>query len=667
VIGHLGSHWRWRLPLLAAALIVFACAWSITRERAIWSFLPGGTGSTALLVADKGWCKTVVAWEPSTGKRWTVVPQCSPYHFVDSSFANIVVARGGRAVCWEEKGKLHVVDVAPPHEHQVWELPTPLEQMGDQRAICGLSSDERFAVFMEPMRSATPGAMPTYHVSVVNLQHKINVGMRVFSGLLHPSYLAEGDFEAYTAYSPNAPENPEEPFAARWRLTDAGEWELIEDLTPNPLFPLKYVAFTEREDGSFRRLAAGEKVSAANKQITVRLLATSPDFKRASAPGPTVNGESLYLLSESSDDVLRMAMPHGVNNNGNMLRDGSAFVGVNDQGDVQTFDPTTGRETARLAIGTAHRQKLVPIITALLIVMLLWLFFLARERTLAWGLFDTLPPPILLAWVLPLTLMLFRFNNPRITTNFDAILEFGLILATIALMVGVAMTVAWFWAYGRGPMLLRWLAGLALLAVAAMPTGGFASSELRQIAPINKWYPIFAGGVIAATLGALLVSTGRARGWVLSDTPISQDPRRYNLAHFLTMLVGLSFAFAMGRVLAAELQFGVWIALVALLGEAFFVGTALGSAMYLRKPWHVIAWTVATITILIAFSAWFSWMLNIGPFTIYLAVLHVPAWLAVAIPVVLPNWVARRHGWRWERVANAEAATRAVAAFEGAS
>ncbi len=658
MIGRLGSHWRWRLPLLAATLAIGVFAWWLARERASWSFLPGGAGSTVLLVADKGWCKSIIAWEPSSGQRWTVVSQCRPT-YVERGYLNIVVARNGRAVCWEEFEKLHVVDVTPPYQRHSWRLPDELPSMA---AIVGLSGDERFAVFQQWMPALPPSTMPRHKVSVIDLQTRQIVSQHVFDGFMHPSYFTEGEFETYTNYSPAAMKNPNEPFAARWRLTETGEWELAEDLTAKPLFPFQYVAFEPLGIGSLRRLAEGETLPAPAVPLSFRVVATSPDFKRACAFIYT-GDNSLHLLSDSSDKPIPLPLPIGTTFNGNMTSDGRAVVGIDSWGDARVFDSATGKETATLALGSRHRAKLLPAVAALLVVALLWVILAASEQTVGWALFDTLPPPILLAWALPLAVMSRRLNDGLKRTPFDTMSEFISMVLTYALAGGITATVAWYWAYGRGPMLVRWLAGLALLSVAVTPLGGFAWYEASHYIPVAEWSVNFALAVVLASVGAFLTSIGRMRGWVISDKPIDSDPRRFSMAHFLAALVGVSLALAMTRVVLDRLGASIDLLVVALCVEGLLLGTALGSVIHMRKRWQVVVWTTALVAALTAAAAWFTWRQNVGPFVLMLAALHIPSWLALAMPLTLSCWIARRHSWRWERVESGAVVSERVAAI----
>lgn len=649
MIGKLGSHWRWRLPLFAVTLAIGIFAWWLARDRASWSFLPGGAGSTVLLVADKGWCKSIVAWEPSSGKRWTVVSQCHPT-FVERGFPNIVIARGGRAVCWEERRQLHIVDVASPHRRQTWNLPDDLDA---ELVIVGLSEDERFAVFQQAAPPAVPGIFHRHHLSVVDLQTRQVVSERTIDGFMHPSYFTEGEFENYTNYAPATQSNREGPLAARWRLTETGEWKLVEDLTAKPLFPFQYLAIEERADGSLRRLADGEALPPPDKPLELRVVGTSPDFKRATA-FRLDKDESLYLLSASADKLTPIPVDLGTNN-GITLRDGSGLVGIDRWGDARVLDVITGNETAKLALASQHRPKLVPTIALLLAAILPWVILATRERTLAWALFDTQLPPLLVALALPLAVMVRRLNDPFTVTANDAIFEHGAITVAFGLAGGTAATVAWYWAYGRGSMLVRWLAGLALLGVAVMPIGGFTWEGRSFLGMrLGEWHIHFSLSVVFASAWVLLVSVGRLRGWVISDQPINDDPRRFGIVHFLAMLIGFSVALAMGRILVDRLGTSIDLHVVALCVEGLFLGTALGSLMYLRKRWQRIFWTTIIFATLIATAAWFTWRQNTGPFVFILTAFHIPSWLALAMPLVLSGWIARRHGWHWERKTIAE-------------
>lgn len=655
MIGKLGSHWRWRLPLFAVTLVIGVFAWWLARERASWSFLPGGASSTVLLVADKGWCKSIVAWEPSSGKRWTVVSQCRPT-FVERGFTNIVVARGGRAVCWEEQQQLHVVDVASPHRRQTWNLLADLESgssvVGLSSAIVGLSEDERFAVFQQSAPCPIPGIFHRNNVSVIDLQTRRVVSGRMFNGFMHPGYFAEGEFENYTYHMPNTKSDPESPLAARWRLTETGEWKLVEDLTAKPLFPFQYLAIEERADGSLRRLADGETLPPPDKPLELRIVGTSPDFKRATA-FRNDGQNSLYLLSQSTDKLIRLPIEVGTNN-GIMLRDGSGIVGIDAWGDARIIDVATGKDISKLALASQHRPKLVPTIALLLAAILPWVILATRERRLAWALFDTQLPPLLVALALPLAVMVRRLNDPFTVTANDAIFEHGAITVALGLAGGTAATVAWYWAYGHGSMLVRWLAGLALLGVAVMPIGGFTWEGRSFLGMrLGEWHIHFSLSVVFASIWTMLVSLGRLRGWVISDQPIDSDPRRFGMIHFLGILIGFSVTLAMGRVLVDRLGTSIDLHAVALCVEALFLGTALGSLMYLRKRWQRVVWTTIVVATLVATAAGFTWRQNV-PFVLFLTSFHLPSWLAVAMPLALSCWIAQRHGWHWERKTIAE-------------
>jgi MFS family permease len=652
--GRWGSHWRWRAPLLLVTLALIGYGWVAADQWRTRMVVPGSRNPAVLMVDRRGGI-ALEAYDWKSKKRWHVT-QLKDVHYQDPIANTLRIVGDGKGVAWHELFTLHVVDLAPPHEHRQYSTPA----LHTDNWFVGMTDDERYAVFQshgERVPTADGGTEvkvqrtlgnkypPVVVHRIVDLQTGEFLEMRAWDSSLTLTNLPDVFLSRRQGAKATL---PDEPPAALWRIASDGTWEKIEDRDSRFVLG-SIVSAAVDPRGHWRLLDDNEVVSPEEQTSQSRIL-------RASSPGEQVLLFDMaerreLLLNTRSKEVLELANSYPLLGMGEFVDDGRAMIWTDLRDDVHLIDTRTGKFQTLDGSGSQRRNRLLVVVASLLLVSAILLGTALGERHLFWTLADVMASFV--AAQMAVSYLLVSVIHPELhSLVFYArygLLSIGCYL--LGMFVGAAAMVGIYWAFGRGSIFFRWLLGGLCLFVVALPLAvvatQFAESDnsLMVVFAVTMAFGLLFSGATSG-LGLLV----RAMGWTLRDGPVEENLRQYRLATFFLMVAAVAVLIAVGQWLFAgpnvTQTLSYLLAGIAIVASGMILaGILLSDA----KAWLVAL--AAALFILVPMTAiYLHGEYPMGPMSRYeIYILDGPAALAATVTIAIPCLVLRARGWRWRR------------------
>ncbi len=639
----LGSHWRWRLLLLLALVLTVAGERSQSPQWRL--MIASGGGKRIVATSERRDHVTVMATDETTGRfRDCLRIEFEPYP------AYFRVVHEGTAVAWQQMRELHVGNLDAPHRTKSW----PIPQDVGWSIFEGFSSDERFAVFQKPMQINSPAPAKTanaerrYLISVVDLSSGQIVSAEEWAGPIEST----GKPNEFRGTKSEDSANESEPIDALWKLTATGQWERIESTSLPSFDRYQRVRLAESPQGSIRRLADDEKPTPSETEIAGAVAAVSPSghilIDRA------VKFQTSVLIGRQ--DTARLLRTDAViSYHGISFPNDDAAAVVIPSDDIEVLDLNTGKALTTFYFGT-HRQKVLTVFAIWTVVLVgMWTWLGARERS-SWWMFDA---PLAMV-TLPLAHLTWFAANFQARMMGSAIYVFGHMGFIAGIIAGVSIVVGWYWTYGHGRTAIRWIVGgILLCAVSAYLCQqvvdellGATRSTVEGMTLV--WAACQSASIVLAGVGAVLLLATKTFGWTVSDAPLDQPIGQFSLASLFVATIGISMIFAIAKAASSELNLQVlWFILASALA-VLLIGNLVVSLILSRSIWA--AAIHAMILLILLPAIWITAEINLGAI----------AWLPVAgahilgsflggalLPIVIGSGLARCHGWRWMRASRA--------------
>lgn len=635
-----GSHGRWRIALLALTCGVLAWGIYLSLHRKQWRLVPLGGGPPVLSVAETGATKSIEAWDPVTNRRWTVVPEFAAF----SEYArsdSVAVVRDGKAVAWVEKGVLHAVEVEPPHRRDTWKMPNDL---GEQAEFLGFSTKERFGVFRIVGRNLGPVVTFDYRAIVVDLHAGQIVDTQALKGSPRESW-RQGEFETFQNGLP-APGDPE-PRIGRWTVDEAGQFKLSTDLSLNEIAITNAIVIARKPHGAIRWIDPNETVHRDESSTYLPIAAISPSGGQFLAYDLN-RRDHAYLGNSETRDLRRFNFPRGETYQVGMSHLADHVVLIDHAGDFHYMNARAGRTVTNRG-GTWQTWRFAAVALVAFAMLVGWCLLALSEKSPSWAMVDVALVTILLGW-LHGWLGEFLWPNEWLAgPGVRSLLGTMFGVAVAGLLPGM-IAVAWYWVYGPGWVLWRWLIGLVwLVAVTTSIQPIVWHREIREIVgpPSTAWLGVYQASVILAAIVAGFGAVPRLRGWAIeTSSSHTQTAPKFALSQLFAVIACVSSVFAMARLASVEML----VACIPFGIEALSFGLCWPAALFCRNRWYAVAFLVLGLSGA-SFVAWFlAQGLMFAPATSQQVMMyHAPFWLLIALVLGLPCFLLQRRGYRWTR------------------
>lgn len=637
-MNQLGSYWRWRAALLVLSLCLFAIGWVVLNEWTNRVVVGAGQGTTLVYRVVRRDHQTLQTWDWRTGEQTRVVD----FGPEDHRWHEVLIVRDGGSVARQV-----------PFGHRYYSPPIPFEGHG----LAGVTPDERYAVYQgrgqfvsdgnggtkvsfdAPWSGTNPVAYVTY---VVDLRTQQVVDTKEWQSTI-TAFGSSGEFLSQ-CHSPT-PLDPKEPAAATWRITSDGQWEKIGDSQS------RFVT------GAILPLAAGEGKN-------LRML----DADEVAAEGETTSQGRFVRYSSASDSLILVDLAtqriHATNlatkrlvplqvpgigaSSVQFTHDGALVLMSDMRDDLRVIDPTTGVTLFRESSGLRRRTALLAIAIGLAVVWLAWLVLAIRERDVWWAIADALFCNGVWQFAL---IALFHSEVHRDMAQFGTAkvaLMMSIVLPVIGAAVGNMILLGWYWAHGTHSILRRALVGTVALVLGQIPVA--VGMWLNEGEFLATWTGAILLGLPAAGVIAAIVAPIRSIGWTIRDAPVSENPRRFGLATFLSVVAGICVLLALCQTHVEQGLNRMADFLAFVIAGCPLFGGALIAVLFSRFRWPIVALAVV-ITFVLAGVA-------LDPYTQTLAIpvpsrqvyqLFSAVLFGVAMTVAIPCLVLRAHGFAWVR------------------
>lgn len=649
----LGSHWRWRVAMLLMAVALLSYGWWQAGRWVSRHLVNYGGSVAAYRVVHRDGSQSLEAFDWKTGRRWTLADVSHERQRGEIEWS-VRVSPDGKTIAWLHGPQIHTVDIESPDRHHVCEL----SFWRREHKLIGLSRDARFGVFQAVAVRKTlangqtqvmlldgwMGVQPAVFVlNVVDLKSGEVVSSREWQSFLREGSVVDtNEFESILQVTP--PDDPTEPGFGRWKLTEDGEWELVESL---PRMKARSVQMVQEPTGGWRLV---DDVTSLPEDAVVDnnwTLRTSDAGKQFVTP--LLSNQGLFVGSFETKQAWKI-WSNGDDVTGMFLAgDGGSVAISNRRDDIVVFDVATGKMIAAEGSGSSRRNQLLGIGIGLLAWAAGWAWVAFVESQLPWGMFDALAAVELVqAAVFPMYLS-YRLGEWSIF-SFD---QFDFIPANVleGAFVGSAIAAGWYWAHGREWFATRWLLGTCWLGAVAVSLvvhnhGWAVHYGLAMI--VRAW--IIAGLTTAGCVAAVAVLC-RPLGWSVRALEEGHHPWRFGLMELfsLTASVGLALVLIQSLMdfpgLIYVLNLSTWPA------SSFLLGVPLVGILFLRSRWAIVLGVIVLIAIAVAGTYWYVETVGASP-VIKKSDRYVGEGVAAASTVfglVVPCLVLRRHGWRWTR------------------
>lgn len=648
----LGSHWRWRGAMVCVAVAMLSYGWW---QAGRWTerVLVNSSSSFAVYRTthrDKSYSLEAYDWK--TGRRWALA-RIGAETYPGEVEASVRVSPDGKTVVWRYDNEVHAVDIKAPDRRHVY--PVPMEN--PRHYLIGLSHDARFGVFQaEGIRQALPdgisvtlldgprGTDPSVFVlTVVEL-----ASGRIVSSREWESHMGVAETFGVEEFKSNlrskSPVDPMEPICGRWKLSDEGEWELLEQ---SQRFAFQYVHLLRESAGGWRIIDDLSKVAADADTAQTRVFGTFDLGKRFFAG--TMGKPRAFSGNFETKQALEIEID-GDTTGGFVTRDGSCLVIGNRRDDFRVFALRTGKVIARDSAGSSRRHQLLAVGIGLLVLAAVWARVAIAESMLSWGMIDTLAAILLVeAAIFPIYQ---SFYNEFLRTVlpfdlFDLITSFVLRGA----FVGAAILTGWYWAHGREWFPTRWLLGTLWLVGLAIPPVVYERRETifyDMQAILRAWV---IAGLVTSGLTAAVAVLFRPLGWNVRASEGSSQPWRFGVLQLILLTASVGIALVLVQSMFASLGLISLPGIFRWPSSSFFLGIPLVGILFFRSRWALMLGIVAVLLLALAATCWYVESLVVPFFGARLGAYLGEAIAAAStiLAIVVPCLRLRRQGWRWTR------------------
>ncbi len=662
----LGSHWRWRVAMVCIAVALLGYGWW---QAGRWTFrqvvIRGGSPAVYRTVHRDG-SQTLEAFDWKTGRQWTLA-QIDPDVYPEEVAWSVRVTRDGKSVVWRYDNEVHAVDIESPERRQTFRLPFD----NSRHKLIGLSHDARLAVFQAVgVRRFLPdgqsnvllldgqtGLQPAVFIlSVVDLKSGEIVSSREWgSSMMETNIVGADEFKSYLVTT--SPTEPAEPVRGRWRLTEEGEWELLEQ---SKQFKFQYVDMVRETTGKWRLVEDLSSLPADTVPVHAYVFGTFDSGERFTANG--VRDPRTFAGNFETKEVFEIG--DGDETTGAAVTSDGSYAVISDRrDDILVYDLKTGKVIARDAAGSSRRNHLFGVGIGLLVLAVALCRMAMVEINPSWGMIDALTA-VLAVEVAAFPIYTSFASQPLWTTLpgdvWDAIPSY----LFLGVFLGGAITTGWYWAHGREWFPSRWLFGALWLVVLAIPPVLNEILGFQQLAVTFPYalamalVPSMIAGLVASGLVAAVAVLFRPLGWSIRAAEESRTQWRFGLLQLclLTASVGIALVLVQSMPgLSGSISYhriSVWP-----IGS--FLSVGLVGLLFLRSRTAMALGVVTLALIGFAATYWYVETYVLKRWDGYLG--EAVAAAGTTLAVVLPCWVLRRHGWRWTKVGSVEALAEAAA------
>lgn len=586
-----------------------------------------------------------------TGKQWHVTELKDERY--RGNRANTLRATGdGKAVAWHEGTTIHVVDLAPPHEHRQYE--TSIKNPDDW--FVGLTDDERFAVFQahgERVPTADGGTEVliqrtlggNYPSVMVHRLVELKTGAVVDTRAWESNLITNSKSSEFLSRRQSAkPTDLSEPAAAVWNVSVNGKWEKIEDRDPRFTIGATLSLALDRQ-GHWRLLGDNEVAQSDEESLYPMLSRVSPSgehvllFDRVG---------KMFLVNTSSKEVRPFANSWWRIGASEFVDNGEAILCSDLRDDVRLIDTRTGALRAIDASGSQRRNRLVAVAGLLFFAAALFLSFAIRQRSFTWTVVDVLAASISAQLALACVLVsVFHPELGQIATGARITLFLAPMCGLLGAFMGTATIVGIYWAFGEPWLPWRWLQGGLALGVSAVPIAAVAAQVDDTSQFLINVAAMSAFGVIFATVTNLMGAVVRSLGWTLRNRPVEENPRQYGLATFFVIVAGIAVLVAVGKWLATDERFYFNAALGA---AGIATGMMLAGIFFLNASGRLLLGALALFCLAVVGGVYLHGkypMLPISRYEIYQ--IDGAGTIAAIASIAIPCWLVRSRGWRWRK------------------
>ncbi len=643
-----GYYWRWRAVLLLATVCLLGYGWVLADQWRLRKVV-AGSGNPAALYIERRNGVSIEAYDWKAGKRWQVA-DVKNAKYVAEIINSLRVVGDGEAIAWHEGTTIHVVDLAPPHEHRQYD--TSIKNPDDW--FVGLTDDERFAVFQthgERVPAANGGTELVLRRPlgkrgvivhrVVDLKTGMVVDTREWASTL-------------SAIGPNGFLSD----AALWKISAAGKLVKFKDRDAR-FSHASGLSLAGNQQGRWRLLDDISAVGLDEEPSSPSVVRISPSGEHVLATEMTTS--RMFLVNTRTKAVRLLPVSYPALAVGEFVDDGKAILMPDLRDDIRVIDAQTGKLLAIDGAGAQRRNRLFAVAAMLALASAILLGTAIWERQFHWAIADVAASFVAAQEAVGYALIGFVQPEMYFVWPGARFLVLPVALYLVGMFIGAATMMGIYWAFGRGWLLGRWLLGclglcafaLPLIAVWELGQGGENLSIVIGV--------VLAFGLVFASAANCIGVFVRALGWTLRDLPVEENPRQYRLATFFLIVAAIAVLIVVGQWLFVGPR-ALQIVSYAVAGVAMIASAMILAGILLS---HAKAWLLVCATALLACAVVAGIYVHgenpmggSSRYEIYL--LEGPTALATAITVAIPCLVLRSRNWRWRRGRNGVVAARPI-------
>lgn len=638
-----GNLRRARFVLVAAFAILSAISFHHLLSWKRRTIVTGSVGPP-LVTSVRGWrSHWFEAWDWQTNRSWILA----------RSVHGGSVVLDDKTLAWIGGNSIYTVDIASPGEVRL--RPRPRREDRYWPHLIGMSADERFVVFFERFPNSTGARNPDeFALEVFDLEtgektdllagHVVTKGT-IANGLMVTASIVQGKPAAVRA-------------TQIVRLSPEGKLTPVNQVVPQ--FGNRAVVSVARTQGN--ELEIGGAASA----FGILVLCDSPRgdaFVAGNWPW-----QSCFVGNATTVHELPIpCSPLYFYDDAQFSPDGTRVAICDARDDLHIIDVQSGQIVAQNFEGTQQRQRGRYCFAAALLLASAWYVLLLRETTWNGSLIDASAILLLLGFSAVAFPNVFGidYGMAYLVDWLGPGLElFMTLYLPLALIAACGVAVAWYWVFGTGTMLGRWLRGaLWLLAMATPSVISFSiwNNPFEFPSPFD-WPTAAAIGVVVAGVVSAAISTIRLSRWTVAKGPVSAKRRQFDLKTMMTVVAGASVVLAIGRVLhlinpniLATIRQS-WSFLLAPLAVAVLLPSILLSNYAGRT--RISLMVMVGVATLLWSARWPVLMiLRSSPMMNDHMLWEQSSLVTLILVLGLLCKIARQDGWRWVRVGASEPVT----------
>lgn len=636
-----GNLRRARFVLVAAFAVLSAisfCHLLNWKRRAIVT----GSVGPPLVTAVWGWRSyRFEAWDWQTNRSWMFPP------------AGDAVVANDKTLVLHLGNTIQTIDIESPGN--VRRRPLPSQPSGSPWPhLVGMSADERFVVFWQISTSVGATRVPddstlevfdlqTGEKADVLVAHIVTKGT-LTNGLLVTEAIARGK-----------------------PLTAARSTQIVRLSPEGKLIPVNQVVpqFGNRAVLSVARKQGNEfEVSGDPSAFGIYVLSVSPRgdaFVAGNWPWQSCFVGNATTIHEFPFPC----SPLYFSDDASFSPDGTRVAICDARDDLHIVDIQAGQIVAQNFEGTRQRQRGRYFFAAALLLVSVWYVLLLRETAWNGSVIDVSAILLLLGFSAVAFPHVFGidYGMAYLVNWLGPGLEFFTTLyLPLALIAACGVAVAWYWVFGTGAMLGRWLRGVLWLLVMATPS--VISFSLRHGPGYYPWPPDWLAaaslGVVVAGAMTAALSAIRLSSWTIAKSPVAAQPRQFDLRTMMAVMAGMAVVFASSRVLLSidpQVSGTVrqwWSFLLGPLLIAVLLPAILLSS-YSRRTRISLVVMIGVATLL--WTIRWPFLARLTPMADNYMLWEQSFLVMLVLVLGLSCKIARRDGWRWVRVGAAEAVT----------